>query len=30
VEDVVEQEQRIVDGRFVGRHRSLPASSARR
>ena len=28
VEDVVQQEQRIVHGGFVGRHQSLPASSA--
>ena len=30
MQDVVQQKQRIVHGRLVGRHRSLPASSARR
>jgi hypothetical protein len=30
MEDVVQQEQRIVHGGLVGRHQSLPASSERR
>ena len=30
MEDVVQQEQRVVHGGLIGRHRSLPASSARR
>ena len=30
MEDVVQEEQRIVHGGFVGRHRSLPASGERR
>jgi hypothetical protein len=30
VQHVVEQKQRVLDGRFVGRHRSLPAPSVRR